>query len=172
MSFRMPCIYSYHKTVQLCHARTEYSVEFKRKSQRFKTKPCFKAWHSEVVEKRGGKNANHVTAKSVQSTASNCNSAHPEAFRTRSVQTSDPSTGIWSRCWTCLCCSTLLQRRARGGTNTHRFPTAQAACVHVTHQCNNGGGCHSLLPGPQPSVGTRFSNRVLPTQRQCPNTQR
>lgn len=104
----MPCIYFYHKTVQLCHARTEYSVEFKRKSQQFKMKQCFKDWHFEVVEKRREKNANHVTAKSVQSTASNCNSAHPEASRARSVQTSDPSTGIWSRCWTRLCW-TLLQ---------------------------------------------------------------
>lgn len=66
----------------------------------------------------------------------------------------------------------LLRRRARGGTDTDCVPTAQAACVHVTHQCNDGGGCHSLLLVLQPSVGTRFSNRVHPTQRQCPNTQR
>lgn len=127
MSFRMPCIYSYHKTVQLCHARTEYSVEFKRESQQFKMKPCFKAWHSEVVEKRRGKNANHVTAKSVQSTASNCNSAHPQAFRTRSVQISGPSTGIWSRCWTCPPAAPCA------GWNRHRLHPHCPGCLRARH---------------------------------------
>lgn len=134
-SFRKPCVCFHHKTDQLCHAWTECSVEFKHKSWRCKMKQCFKDWHLEGGGKQREKYANRSTAKSAQSTASNCSSAHPEGSCTALCR-------FWCQHWdpAWLSRSILLGDHS---SNEGRAPLL--TCTQPT-QCHYGGGCHSLTP--------------------------